>query len=207
MQDNRAALRGQSWTRSGRRRGQAVMALAAGVLAAVVGTAMPGQALASTTGSAAKSSPAGSYIVRARPGQLAELAQLLASRHLKVQRQIGIIDADVVILPAGVADQLRRDPRVASVTANAAVQLLVDRGADLEAHDYGSRDTVNGAMKGWTWIALHYAQGLARVGVQSAIAHPETEALIKKLMRERGLTIPPDITGSICLTKGVQGCQ
>jgi ankyrin repeat protein len=90
---------------------------------------------------------------------------------------------------------------------NAAVELLVERGADLEAHDYGSRDTVNGAMKGWTWIPLHYAQGLARVGVQSPIAHPETEALIKKLMRERGLTIPPDITGSICLTKGLNGCQ
>ena len=90
---------------------------------------------------------------------------------------------------------------------NAAVQLLVDRGADLEAHDYGSRDTVNGAMKGWTWIPLHYAQGLARVGVQSALAHPETEAFIKKLMKDKGLPIPPDITGSICLTKGLNGCQ
>ncbi len=90
---------------------------------------------------------------------------------------------------------------------NAAVQLLVDHGANLEAHDYGSRDTVNGAMKGWTWIPLHYAQGLARVGVQSALAHPETEALIRKLMKEKGLTIPPDITGSICLTKGLAGCQ
>jgi uncharacterized protein len=90
---------------------------------------------------------------------------------------------------------------------NGAVQLLVDHGANLEAHDYGSRDTVNGAMKGWTWIPLHYAQGLARVGVQSALAHPETEALIKKLMKEKGLTIPPDITGSICLTKGLNGCQ
>jgi ankyrin repeat protein len=90
---------------------------------------------------------------------------------------------------------------------SAAVQLLVDHGGNLEAHDYGSRDTVNGAMKGWTWIPLHYAQGLARVGVQSALAHPETEAFIKKLMKERGLTIPPDITGSICLTKGLNGCQ
>jgi ankyrin repeat protein len=90
---------------------------------------------------------------------------------------------------------------------NAAVQLLVDHGADLEAHDYGSRDTVNGAMKGWTWIPLHYAQGLARVGVQSALAHPETEAFIKQLMKDKGLPIPPDITGSICLTKGLNGCQ
>jgi ankyrin repeat protein len=90
---------------------------------------------------------------------------------------------------------------------NEIVQLLVDRGADLEAHDIGSRDTVNGAMRGMTWIPLHYAQGLVRVGVQSAIAHPDTAELIKKLMRERGLTIPPDITSSICLTKGLNGCQ
>jgi uncharacterized protein len=88
-----------------------------------------------------------------------------------------------------------------------AVQMLVDHGANLDAHDYGSRDTVNGAMQGWTWIALHYAQGLARVGVQSALAHPETEALIKKLMTEKGIPIPPAITSSICLTKGLNGCQ
>jgi len=64
---------------------------------------------------------------------------------------------------------------------NDVVQLLVDRGANLEMHDIGSRDTVNGAMKGWTWIPLHYAQGLVRVGVQSAIPHPETAAFIKQL--------------------------
>jgi ankyrin repeat protein len=90
---------------------------------------------------------------------------------------------------------------------NAVIQLLVDRGANLEAHDDGSRDTIDGAMKGWTWIPLHYSQGLVRVGVQSAIAHPETAAFIKKLMAERGLPIPPDITSSICLTKSVNGCQ
>jgi uncharacterized protein len=90
---------------------------------------------------------------------------------------------------------------------DAVIQLLVDHGAKLDLHDYGSRDTVNGDMKGWTWIPLHYAQGLVRVGVQSAIAHPETAAFIKKLMAERGLEIPKDITSSICLTKGLKGCQ
>jgi uncharacterized protein len=90
---------------------------------------------------------------------------------------------------------------------DAVIQLLVDRGAKLDLHDYGSRDTVNGDMKGWTWIPLHYAQGLVRVGVQSAIAHPETAAFIKKLMADRGLEIPKDITSSICLTKGLKGCQ
>jgi ankyrin repeat protein len=90
---------------------------------------------------------------------------------------------------------------------NQVVQLLVDHGAKLDAHDLGSRDTVNGAMLGVTWIPLHYSQGLVRVGVQSAIAHPETEALLRKLMTEKGLPIPADITSSICLTKGANGCQ
>jgi ankyrin repeat protein len=90
---------------------------------------------------------------------------------------------------------------------NDVVQLLVDRGAKLDLHDFGSRDTVNGDMKGITWLPLAYAQGLVRVGVQSAIAHPDTALLIKKLMAEKGLEIPPDITSSICLTKGLKGCQ
>jgi len=90
---------------------------------------------------------------------------------------------------------------------NAVVQVLVDHGAKLDLHDFGSRDTVNGDMKGITWLPLAYAQGLVRVGVQSAIAHPETAAYIKKLMAEKGLEIPPDITSSICLTKGLKGCQ
>jgi ankyrin repeat protein len=90
---------------------------------------------------------------------------------------------------------------------NEIVKLLVERGAKLDAHDLGSRDTVNGAMKGMTWIPLHYSQGLVRVGVQSAIPHPETAALIKEMMKEKGLPIPADITSSICLTKGVNGCQ
>jgi ankyrin repeat protein len=88
---------------------------------------------------------------------------------------------------------------------NEIVQMLVDAGAKLDAHDVGSRDTVNGAMRGLTWIPLHYAQGLVRV--QSAIAHPDTAELIKQLMTKQGLPIPPDITSSICLTKGVNGCQ
>jgi len=90
---------------------------------------------------------------------------------------------------------------------NEVVKLLVEHGAKLDARDLGSRDTVNGAMLGVTWMPLHYAQGLVRVGVQSAIPHPETEALIRQLMKDKGLPIPPDITSSICLTKGVNGCQ
>ncbi len=89
----------------------------------------------------------------------------------------------------------------------AVIQLLVDHGANLEAHDFGSRDTVNGAMKGLTWIPLDWARGLVRVGVQSAIAHPDAEKLLVKLMTDRGLKIPPPPTSSICLTKGINGCE
>jgi len=87
------------------------------------------------------------------------------------------------------------------------IQVLVDHGANLEAHDNGSRDTFAGAMKGMTWIPLDWARGLVRVGVQSAIPHPEAEKLLVKLMTDRGLKIPPPPTSSICLTKGVNGCQ
>jgi uncharacterized protein len=87
------------------------------------------------------------------------------------------------------------------------IRLLVDHGANLEAHDKGSRDTFAGAMKGMTWIPLDWARGLVRVGVQSAVAHPEAEKLLIALMTERGMKIPPPPGSSICLTKGVKGCQ
>jgi uncharacterized protein len=80
------------------------------------------------------------------------------------------------------------------------IQLLVDHGAKLDMHDKGSRDTVNGALLGHTWIPLDYTRGLVRVGVQSAISHPEAEALMVKLMKEKGIPIPAKFQGSICLT-------
>ena len=88
---------------------------------------------------------------------------------------------------------------------NDVIKLLVARGAKLDTKDMGSRDTVNGAMLGVTWMPLHYAQGLVRVGVQSAIAHPETAELIKDMMKQQGLPIPADISSSICLTKVCSG--
>jgi hypothetical protein len=53
------------------------------------------------------------------------------------------------------------------------VELLVERGADLALRDIGSRDTIH-VLAGLTWQAIDYADGLVRVGVQSAIPHPET---------------------------------
>jgi hypothetical protein len=83
---------------------------------------------------------------------------------------------------------------------NEVVQLLVDHGAKLDARDFGSRDTGIGALQGHGWMPVDYADGLVRVGVQSAIPHPETAALIRKLMTERNIEIPAPITGSVCIT-------
>ena len=88
------------------------------------------------------------------------------------------------------------------------VQLLVDRGAKLETRDGGSRDTDTtvSVLAGHTWQAIDYADGLVRVGVQSAIGRPETAALIRKLMTDRGLPVPPPnrVLESICV---VSICQ
>jgi ankyrin repeat protein len=76
---------------------------------------------------------------------------------------------------------------------NDAIRLLVERGADLNKRDKGSRDTANAdsELAGHTWRAVDYSDGLVRVGVQSATAYPETGKYIRKLMEERGLEFPP----------------
>jgi len=88
------------------------------------------------------------------------------------------------------------------------VQMLVDRGAILDRRDGGSRDTDNSvsSLSGHTWQAVDYADGLVRVGVQSAVARPETAALLRRLMIERGLPVPPlnRVIESICV---VELCQ
>jgi ankyrin repeat protein len=89
------------------------------------------------------------------------------------------------------------------------IQLLVDRGATLDARDKGNRDTdkVSSAAAGHTWQAIDYAEGLVRVGVQSAVVRPEAAALIRKLMAERNLPAPPpDRTIlSVCVVALCQG--
>src|SRR5712691_1059345 len=91
---------------------------------------------------------------------------------------------------------------------NDVVQMLVDRGARLNSRDGGSRDTDTNvsAISGHTWQALDYADGLVRAGVQSAVQRPETAALLRKMMTDRGLPVPPPnrIVESICV---VELCQ
>jgi ankyrin repeat protein len=88
---------------------------------------------------------------------------------------------------------------------NDVVQLLVDHGAKLDAMDNGSRDTFSGPFSGHHWMPIEYARGLVRVGVQSAVAHPETEALLKKLMEENHLPVPAATRISICITDICKG--
>ena len=91
---------------------------------------------------------------------------------------------------------------------NDVVQMLVDRGARLDTRDGGSRDTDTNvsALSGHTWQALDYADGLVRPGVQSAVPRPETAALLRTLMTDRGLPVPPPnrVVESICV---VELCQ
>jgi len=85
----------------------------------------------------------------------------------------------------------------------AVVQLLVDHGAKLDVRDYGNTDNRGGKLAVHTWQPVDYADGLVRVGVQSAIAHPETGLLLRQLMTAAGLPAPPvgRTLESICVTE------
>jgi ankyrin repeat protein len=91
---------------------------------------------------------------------------------------------------------------------NQVIQMLVANDARLDQRDGGSRDTDSNvsAVSGHTWQAVDYADGLVRVGVQSAVARTETAALLRSLMTARGLPVPPPnrVMESICV---VELCQ
>jgi ankyrin repeat protein len=88
---------------------------------------------------------------------------------------------------------------------NEVVQMLVDHGARLDQRDGGSRDTDSNvsAISGHTWQAVDYADGLVRVGVQSAVNRAETAALLRSLMTARGMPVPPvnRVIESICVVE------
>ena len=81
------------------------------------------------------------------------------------------------------------------------ITALVEHGAKLDTRDVGSRDTIY-KLAGVTWQAIDYADGLVRVGVQSAIPHPEAAALLRDYMKKAGLKVPPAgrTLDSICVT-------
>ena len=82
------------------------------------------------------------------------------------------------------------------------IQALYDAGAKLDIRDYGNTDARGSEMAGHTWLPVDYADGLVRVGVQSAIAHPEAGLLLRKLMEQQGMKAPPmgRTLESICIT-------
>jgi ankyrin repeat protein len=86
--------------------------------------------------------------------------------------------------------------------ATAVVQALVDHGAKMDIRDFGNTDNRGGKLAIHTWLPVDYADGLVRVGVQSAIPHPETGLLLRKLMTAAGLPAPPvgRTLESICIT-------
>jgi ankyrin repeat protein len=82
------------------------------------------------------------------------------------------------------------------------IQILADHGARLDVRDYGNTDNRGGKLAIHTWQPVDYADGLVRVGVQSAIAHADAGLLLRKLMAAKGLEAPPmgRTLESICIT-------
>jgi len=86
------------------------------------------------------------------------------------------------------------------------IQALYDAGAKLDVRDYGNTDHRGSELAGITWLPVDYADGLVRVGVQSAIAHPEAGLLLRQLMEKEGMKAPPmgRTLDSICITDACQ---
>ena len=86
--------------------------------------------------------------------------------------------------------------------ATEVVRILVAAGARMDIRDFGNTDNRGSPeLAAHTWLPIDYADGLVRVGVQSAIAHPETAKVLRDLMVEAGLEVPPEgrTLESICI--------
>lgn len=91
--------------------------------------------------------------------------------------------------------------------ATEVARILVDAGARMDIRDYGNTDNRGSPeLAAHTWLPVDYADGLVRVGVQSAIAHPETGLLLRELMADAGIEAPPvgRTLDSICI---VEACD
>ncbi len=88
--------------------------------------------------------------------------------------------------------------------ATEVVRMLVAAGARMDIRDYGNTDNRGSPeMAAHTWLPVDYSDGLVRVGVQSAIAHPETGRVLRELMEQAGLETPPmnRTLDSVCITE------
>jgi len=88
--------------------------------------------------------------------------------------------------------------------ATEVARILIEAGGRLDIRDFGNTDNRGSAeLASHTWLPIDYADGLVRVGVQSAIPHPETAALMRQYMIEQGLDAPPEgrTLESICIVE------
>jgi ankyrin repeat protein len=77
--------------------------------------------------------------------------------------------------------------------ATEVVKVLVAAGAKMDVRDFGNTDNRGSPnLSIHTWLPIDYADGLVRVGVQSAIPHPETSKVLRELMLKAGLKVPPE---------------
>jgi ankyrin repeat protein len=88
--------------------------------------------------------------------------------------------------------------------ATEVVRVLVAAGARMDVRDFGNTDNRGSPeLAAHTWLPIDYADGLVRVGVQSAIPHPETAKVLRELMQGVGLKFPPEgrTLESICIVE------
>lgn len=88
--------------------------------------------------------------------------------------------------------------------ATEVARILIEAGGRLDIRDFGNTDNRGSAeLAAHTWLPIDYADGLVRVGVQSAIPHPETAALMRQYMLDQGLDAPPEgrTLESICIVE------
>jgi len=88
--------------------------------------------------------------------------------------------------------------------ATEVVRVLVAAGARMDIRDFGNTDNRGSPeLAAHTWLPIDYADGLVRVGVQSAIPHPETAKVLREAMKAAGLDAPAEgrTLESICIVE------
>jgi ankyrin repeat protein len=88
--------------------------------------------------------------------------------------------------------------------ATEVVKVLVAAGAKLDVRDFGNTDNRGSPeLSAHTWLPIDYADGLVRVGVQSAIPHPDTSKVLREFMLTAGVKAPPEgrTLESLCIVE------
>ncbi len=128
---------------------------------------MAAPAPAAAPSATATAGAARSYVVRARHGELDGVVRTLEAAGSRPGRRIAIIDAVVTRLSSGAADALRRDPRVASVTANVGVSLLST--AYVPGQDVNSMYNLGNMVGSRTWWNKYTGAGIDVALVDSGV--------------------------------------